>query len=354
MSDNDSAKGYGGSGELPDLTPLCAELQRRRLAAKRSAQPILQREVADRVGVNPVQNGRLERNERSLRNLRGEQLHHLLTSYGFSAAEIRVLVQRFRLQIPPQLLDYVLPESSAGPELGAATERSPDVGPLLAELRRRRERSLDSDQPIRQTEVAERLGVSAALVSYIEKGKRPLRNLSGGQLFELLACYGFTVDEIHDLIQLYQLNAPPQLLEKALPQTFTVSIRNEGPVSWPTETEMVSFPTTYLHGLEATSLALRKTSKHDLATPRSVERVGPRAVLITSTEVEPVSGSLDIAEQRGVQFLARWPISEPWAVPYQSGGPIPPLELQPDQVQLVAVVVSCSQPLPFHHPAADL
>lgn len=88
-----------------DLTPLLAELKLRRLNSKNTSHPIKQPEIARALGVSSVQVSRLESGSRSLHNLTGSQVYTFLRGYLYSPSEILGIVTRYKLNMPPELVE---------------------------------------------------------------------------------------------------------------------------------------------------------------------------------------------------------------------------------------------------------
>lgn len=223
----------------------------------------------------------------------------------------------------------------------------PDTEPLLEEMKRRRLKSEETNDPIIQTAVAEQMGVSPSYVSLLERGKRRLWKLPGTQLYILLRGYRYQPSEIAGIVSRYRLNTPPQLLENPTVESGTVVVVSEGGISQPGESREVEVQRSALLGLDPTVITERKVLPHDLATSRAQARAGVDTQLIVTATVQPIEDSLVIVEQDGVQALAVWPVKADWAMPYRMGGRLGAVALDATQLRLVAVVVNTIVPQPF-------
>ena len=97
-----------------DIHELLADLERRREARAGTENEITQGRIADLLDVDRSYVSLLLRGKRGLRNLTGEQVFHLLRVHGYNTSLIKVAVEKYRLNYPPQLL----PEDGSTPPPG--------------------------------------------------------------------------------------------------------------------------------------------------------------------------------------------------------------------------------------------
>lgn len=227
----------------------------------------------------------------------------------------------------------------------------PDTKPLTDEMQRRRLESEGTPDPIRQTVIAEDMGVSSAYVSLLESGKRSLHSVKGDRLYKLLRGYRFAPSEIEGIVSRYRLNTPPQLLEFRAAESGMVVVLSEGGVSHASNPVEVLVPKSALRGLEPSTVRERTVHEHDLATPAAQAEAPVGTRLIVSSDARPVDGSLVIVEQGDVRALVVWPLASGWATPYRPGGTLAPVALDAGKVRVAAVVVSDIRDRPFQRAA---
>lgn len=211
---------------------------------------------------------------------------------------------------------------------------------LLAELQHRRIRSLETDAPINQSEIAEKMGVTPGHVSRLERGQRHIRNLTGFQVYVFLRGYGFTPSEIEGMVTAFGWNFPPQLTAGAVAPVGTVMVLHEGNVSRPGDPEPKPVQEEFLRGANPERVRSRDVSPYDLATARAQELVHPGTLLLYNPSARPKGGSIVILEAGKLQALAVWPLLEAtYATPYAAGGQNPPVLLDPNAVTLIGVAI---------------
>lgn len=223
----------------------------------------------------------------------------------------------------------------------------PDTTPLTNDMRRRRLDSEKTSDPIRQTTIADDMGVTSAYVSLLEGGRRKLHALPGDQLYKLLRGYRYTPSEIEGIVARYRLNVPPQLMEFRAAESGMVVILSEGGVSRVSNPVEVLVPKSALRGLDASTVRERTVQAHDLATPAAQTEAPVGTRLLVSSEAQPLDGSLVIVEQDGVQALVIWPSFAGWVTPYVPGGDLAPIELSAGRMRVAAVVISDIRDRPF-------
>src|SRR5690606_22456167 len=115
-------------------------------------------------------------------------------------------------------------------------------------MKRRREASRLTDDPIVQPDIAALMKVDASHVSRLESGKRHLINLTGTQLYILLRGYRFTPLEIQGIVTRYKLNTPPELLQDLTASAGMVTVVSEGGITHRSSPVPMTVPEAYLDG----------------------------------------------------------------------------------------------------------